>query len=253
MHQKGAGMSEVAETVTRTFIARLAGNEFALGLRYAEWSARAPHLDAATLTVDAMAQHERGHARALFTLLHPEARDPESTFFASHEFVCIPFLRTPLVAEVDAAAVSFLFDGALSLIFVSMLAAAVPTIAALARGILREEQQHVAYAAAWVRRLSDIDRLATEKLRLALLRIWNETLCWFGPPDDAVMHALVAAGTLDAPPDVLRARLLAHIGPTTTAARLHLPSRRAAQGNTWQLTTALPWTRWDAARWQLDG
>ena len=220
-------MQAVPDAETRAFIARVAGNEFALGLRYAEWSARAPYLDAATLTVDAMAQHERGHAHALFALLHPEARDPESAFFAAHEFACIPFLRAPLAAEVDAAAISFLFDGALSIVFVALLAATEPNLAALARGILREEQQHAAYAAAWVRRLAQIDRLASEKLRLALLRIWNETLCWFGPPDDALMHALLTAGTLDAPPDVLRARLLAHIGPTTEAARLHLPLRRA--------------------------
>ncbi len=245
-------MSEPVDAATRAFIARVAGNEFALGLRYAEWSARAPRLDAATLTVDAMAQHERGHAHALFALLHPEARDPESAFFAAHEFACVPFLRAPLVAEVDAAAVSFLFDGALSIIFVSLLAATSPTLAALARGILREEQQHAAYAAAWVARLAHTDRLATEKLRMALLRIWNETFCWFGPPEDALMRDLVATGTLDAPPDVLRARLLSHIGPTAVAARLHLPLCRAPQGNAWHLTTALPWPRWDAARWQLD-
>ena len=241
-----------ADAVKREFIARVAGNEFALGLRYAEWSAHAPRMDATTITIDAMAQHERGHAHALFALLHPDASDPESAFFSAHDFSCIPFLRLPLIDGVDVAAVSFLFDGALSIVFLSLLFADDAQLAALARAILREEQHHAAYAAAWVQRLAQVDRLTHEKLRLALLRIWNETLCWFGASDDPAMNTLVAQGTLDAPPDVLRARLLAHIGPTAQAVRLHLPLRPAAQGNAWQLTTALPWARWNPTRWQLE-
>jgi 1,2-phenylacetyl-CoA epoxidase catalytic subunit len=234
----------------RALLVRLADNEYALGQRYAEWSGSAPPIDS-TVTVDMMAQQEWHHSRALADLLAPGGNAP-ATIFERPASTAIPFLRLPLGTWLDFVAVNFLFDGALSVVCAAAVDSAEAGFAAVARGILRDEQYHAAFAVAWVRRLVSEGGPTRDGIEAALRRIWDETFCWFGPQDDPAAHLLYDHHILDAMPDVLRARLLGHVGPVAQAARLHLPLRRAEHGNTWVLALPLPWARWNAARWQLD-
>ena len=234
-------------------VARLAQNEYALGQRYAEWAASAPPSDS-TLTVAMMARQEWDHARALANLIalpsaYYTAEDDDDLHTHGRS---IPFLRKRLQNWADFVAVNFLFDGALSVIFASALESSRSDFITVAQTILQDEQAHAAYAIAWVKRLGREGGPLAQGIETAIIRIWNETFCWFGPQDAPSAEALAQQDVLDARPDVLRARLLRHIGPPAQAAQLHLPLRPAPQGNAWQLTTPLPWDRWNATTWQLD-
>lgn len=233
----------------RALLLRLAGNEYALGQRYAEWSASAPPRET-ILTVDQMAQHEWHHSRALAALLAPDDASVARLF--EQPVACIPFLRAPLRSWVDLVAVNLLFDGALSVICAAAIDAEDAGFADVAAGILRQEVQHAAFAITWVKVLASEGGPTRDGIEAAVRRIWDETLCWFGPQDDPVAVALYDQHIVDALPDVLRGRLLRHIGPVAQAARLRLPVRPAEHGNGWVLTAPLPWSRWNAATWQLD-
>lgn len=230
-----------------TLVTRLADNEYALGLRYAEWAATAPASDSA-LTVEMMARQEWQHARLLAQLIAL----PGSHYEANAAIQPIPFLRDRLQHWADFVAVNFLFDGALSVMCAAAVESSRVAFAEVARTILRDEQAHAAYAIAWVKRLGGEGGPLAQGVESAIMRIWHETLCWFGPQNDPNADALYTQDVLNAMPDVLRARLLRHVGPPAQAAGLHLPLRPAPQGNAWQMTTPLPWERWNATTWQLD-
>ena len=234
-------------------VARLAQNEYALGQRYAEWAAAAPPSDS-TLTVAMMARQEWDHAHALAQLIalpraYYAAEDGAEPHLRTRP---IPFLRKRLQNWADFVAVNFLFDGALSVIFASALESSRVGFTAVAQTILHDEQAHAAYAIGWVKRLGREGGPLAQGIETAIIRIWPETFCWFGPQTDPYAVALAHQDVLDAMPDVLRARLLSHLGPPAQAAKLHLPLRQAPQGNAWHLTTPLPWDRWNATTWQLD-
>ncbi len=237
------------EGALRDLLLRLVENEYALGVRYAEWRARAPQQDA-THMVDLMAQQEWAHARALAALLPPA--DAPFSLFERAEPIGISFLRAPLRDWVDLVAVNFLFDGALSVICAAAVDSADAPFAAVMQAILRDETHHAAFAISWVKRLAGEGGPTRDGIEAAIRRIWDETLCWFGPQDDPGACTLYDHHLLDAMPDVLRARLLSHVGPVARATRLRLPLRPAPHGNAWVLTTPLPWARWNAAAWQLD-
>jgi 1,2-phenylacetyl-CoA epoxidase catalytic subunit len=236
-----------------TLVARLADHEYLLGVRYGEWADAVPINDA-LLSVTTMAQQEWSHAQMLATLLAQPERFADTAHKRREQVAqrSIPFLRERLQNWVDVVAVNFLFDGALSVIFASAMESSLPAFAAVARSILRDEQMHATFAATWVKRLAGEGGPLAHTLEAAILRIWDETFCWFGPQSAAEADTLYTADVLNAMPDVLRARLLSHVGATSQAVGLHLPLRPAPQGNAWQFTAPLPWERWNATTWQLD-
>ena len=103
---------------------------------------------------------------------------------------------------------------------------------------------------AWVRRLARGEPAVRAALDAALRDMWDETLCWFGPP--GAPGALAEARALDAAPDTLRARFLAAVGPAIVASGVGLPLRPAADGDTWELTSKLPWSTWNAQTYRLE-
>ena len=80
----------------------------------------------------------------------------------------------------------------------------------------------------------------------ALGRIWDETLCWFGPRDDAAMIQLEKEGVIDATPDELRSRYLSKIMPTLNELDIAMPTAFNASAHQWELTQPLRWSAWDA-------
>ena len=79
----------------------------------------------------------------------------------------------------------------------------------------------------------------------SLLRLWEETLCWFGPDDDPTMHSLSRDGIIDATPDDLRRRYLQHIMPTLSSLDIAVPVTFNIDSKSWELRQSLPWNAWD--------
>ena len=80
----------------------------------------------------------------------------------------------------------------------------------------------------------------------SLQRLWNETLCWFGPNDDPTMQQLYAEGILDATPDELRGRYLQKIMPTLNNLDIDVPVSFDTTTKQWHVNAPLPWSTWDA-------
>lgn len=257
-------MSEASATTTTVaapaalfgLIARLADNKYLLGRRYAEWCSSAPTLEA-SVAAAAMAQDELGHARALYPLLRtlaPEAGvavGPELEPETRTQLLALGALRQPFVGWPDFVAANLLIDTAMTQIFVAAQESRYEPLAGRSRKVLQEERTHTLYGAAWARRLAQEGGGIHAATEAALRSVWDETLCWFGPPDPT--DPLASVATLDATPDALRARFLAAVGPTLATAKLALPIRRVSQpaGDAWELTAPLPWDRWDATTYAL--
>src|SRR5690349_20012840 len=187
----------------------LADNKHQLGLRYAEWATGAPTLEAATAAV-AMAQAELGHARALLPILRDfpvmaaidEERRPER--FAR-------LLDLPFASWADFVAANALYDAALTTIVAGLAESSYAPLRGRARKIVEEERYHAAHGNGWLRRLGRSaagPRLAIEE---AIAAIWTETLCLFGPEDDALLNTLHGAGVIAGSPGELRGRFLTRV------------------------------------------
>ena len=218
----------------------LADNKHQLGLRYAEWATGAPTLEAATAAA-AMAQAELGHARALLPLLRDfpavsrvmadEDRPPER--FAR-------LLDQQFVSWADFVAANALFDAALTTVVAALTESSYAPLRGRAKKIVEEERYHAAHGRGWLRRLGQGTRGPRMAIEEATAAIWPETLCFFGPDDDALTTALHRAGVIDAPAAALRERFREHMRPTLDQAGLEEPA-----------ADALPWARWDSLRRRL--
>jgi len=230
--------------------ARLADNKYLLGRRYAEWCSSAPTLES-SVAAAAMAQDELGHARALYPVLRTLAPDagPEIEPETRQHFHNLAFLDQSFAGWPDFVAANFLIDTALSLIFEAGERSAFEPLSGRSHKVLQEERTHFMHGQAWVRRLAAAGDTARGALEEALQRAWAETLCWFGPAGGG--DTLSELGVLDAPPDALRERYLARIGPTVVAAGLRLPLRQVKKGRGWTLTEPLPWDQWDAETYRF--
>jgi ring-1,2-phenylacetyl-CoA epoxidase subunit PaaC len=242
-----------AEPALFGLIERLADNKYYLGRRYAEWCSGAPTLESGVAAA-AMAQDELGHARAIYPLLRdlaPGGTDPREVDPDTRtHFINVAALDQEFGGWPDFVAANFLLDTAFSIVFEAALASSFEPLAARSRKVLQEERVHALHGEAWVRRLARGVPPVREALKAALLRMWDETLCWFGPPDEA--GELAEAGVLDAFPDTLRARFLALVGPTIVTSGIALPARRTDDGEGWEVTSALPWAFWNARTYRLE-
>src|SRR5215469_6190830 len=197
-------------------LAALADNKYFLGRRYAEWCNGAPTLES-SVAAAAMAQDELGHARALYPLLqdfsqaqaHPAEYEPETRA----QFCNVAFLDQSFTGWADFVAANFLLDTALSVLFEFAQESRFEPLRGRSRKVLQEEQVHALHGEGWVRRLARSGGAVREALQASLARAWLETLCWFGPTDDARGLLLQQSGVLSGGPDDLRQRWLQWIGP----------------------------------------
>jgi phenylacetate-CoA oxygenase PaaI subunit len=216
----------------------LADNKHQLGLRYAEWATGAPTLEAATAAA-AMAQAELGHARALLPLLREfpsvagaladEDRPPER--FAR-------LLDRPFPSWADFVAANALFDAALTAVVAVLVESSYAPLRGRARKIVEEERYHAAHGNGWLRRLGQAPGAVRAAIVESVASVWDETLCFFGPPNDPLFNTLHQAGVIAVPPSQLRVQFLK--GMVFEAAGVEFPK-----------STELPWTRWDATRRRL--
>ena len=236
-------------------LSSLADNKQAVGRRYAYWCNGAPALEAAVAAA-AMTQDELGHARTLYPLLDdfvqaeadPTQVEPETRTLHYH----LAFLDKDFEGWSDFVATNFLFDTALTTLFEAAQNSTYEPLRQRARKILQEERIHLMHAEGWVRRLSKAGGAVKRTLATSLNSLWNETLCWFGPSDDAVMQQLYQEGVFDATPDALRSRYLHKIMPILAHTGFTIPATFDETTQAWELTEALPWQQWDSVGRRLS-
>src|SRR5437588_7315732 len=230
-------------------LSSLADNKQAIGRRYAYWCNGAPALEAAVAAA-AMTQDELGHARTLYPLLEDFTQgqadlsqvEPVTRTLHYH----LAYLDHDFQGWSDFVATNFLLDTALTTFFESAQNSSYEPLRARSRKIVQEERIHEMHGEGWVRRLAKAGGAVRATLVASLERLWNETLCWFGPNDDPIMQRLYREGIIDATPDELRARYLKKIMHTLQGLDIEVPASFNASNKRWELTGALPWERWDA-------
>src|SRR3989440_6552120 len=230
-------------------LSSLADNKQAVGRRYAYWCNGAPALEAAVAAA-AMTQDEIGHARTLYPLLEdftqaesdPSQIEPMTRTLHYH----LAYLDHDFQGWSDFVATNFLLDTALTTFFEAAQNSSYEPLRQRARKIVQEERIHEMHADGWVRRLAKAGGAVRSTLVASLERLWDETLCWFGPGDDPTMHQLYREGIIDATPDELRSRYLSKIMPTLSSVGIDMPVVFDALTKHWETCEALPWAAWDA-------
>ncbi len=230
-------------------LSSLADNKQAIGRRYAYWCNGAPALEAAVAAA-AMTQDELGHARTLYPLLEdftqaeadPSQVEPMTRTLHYH----LAYLDHDFQGWSDFVATNFLFDTALTTFFEAAQNSSYEPLRQRARKIVQEERIHEMHADGWVRRLAKAGGAVRSTLIASLNRLWNETLCWFGPNDDPNMQQLYQEGIVDVTPDELRSRYLQKIMPTLSSLEIDVPVSFHAETKRWELHQSLPWNSWDA-------
>jgi ring-1,2-phenylacetyl-CoA epoxidase subunit PaaC len=230
-------------------LSSLADNKQAIGRRYAYWCNGAPALEAAVAAA-AMTQDEIGHARTLYPLLEdftqaaldPGQVDPMTRTLHYH----LASLDHDFEGWSDFVATNFLLDTALTTFFEASQTSRYEPLRQRARKIVQEERLHAMHADGWVRRLAKAGGAVRAILVASLNRLWDETLCWFGPNDDPNMQSLYREGIIDASPDELRCCCLQKIMPTLTSLEIDVPVFFHGDTKCWELRQPLPWNTWDS-------
>ncbi|HEY6405902.1 MAG TPA: Phenylacetic acid catabolic protein [Ktedonobacteraceae bacterium] len=230
-------------------LSSLADNKQAVGRHYAYWCNGAPALEAAVAAA-AMAQDELGHARTLYPLLDNFAQaevdvsqiEPETRTL----HYALAYLDDDFQGWSDFVATNFLFDSALTTFFEAAQQSSYEPLRQRARKIVQEERIHEMHGEGWVRRLAKAGGAVRAALVAALERLWDETLCWFGPNDDAAMQQLFREGIIDATPDELRSRYLKRVMPTLQSLGIEVAASFNGGSKQWEVRGELPWVEWDA-------
>jgi len=230
-------------------LSSLADNKQAIGRRYAYWCNGAPALEAAVAAA-AMTQDELGHARTLYPLLEdftqaeadPAQVEPTTRTLHYH----LAALDHDFAGWSDFVATNFLLDTALTTFFEAAQNSSYDALRQRSRKVVQEERIHLMHAEGWVRRLAKAGGAVRAALIVALQRLWDETLCWFGLDDDPIMLQLYNEGIIDATPDELRSRYLHKIMPTLNELDIDVPVTFNAASKRWESTQPLPWSDWNA-------
>ena len=133
-------------------------NKLLLGIRYAEWSVRAPTLEA-SIAISAMAQDELGHARVLAPIGKGE------------DFWLMPPLRRAFPSWRRVVAVAWIVDGLMTRLMEHALET---ELGSRLKKAIQEERYHRIYASGWLQRLKGDRPLAEELSRVGG---WMERFC----------------------------------------------------------------------------
>lgn len=225
-------------------VVALADNKHALGLRYAEWCSSGPTIEAG-VAATAMAQDELGHARVLYGLLEelPGAPRRSEHEWSASDARTVAFVDGAFAGWPHLIVANVMLDRALAEVLEAAAESRYLPLRQRARKIIEEERYHAIHGQSWLTQLAAESPDVRAELGAAIREVWNDALCWFGPPDGGTLRALAGAGVLAAAGDALRGRFLAQLGPVLAHAGVPSPLRGA--GGEWELTEPLPWDRWD--------
>jgi len=240
--------TQIDQAALFAVLSSLADNKQAIGRRYAYWCNGAPALEAAVAAA-AMTQDEIGHARTLYPLLedftqaqaNPGQLEPMTRTLHYH----LASLDHDFQGWSDFVATNFLLDTALTTFFQAAQSSSYEPLRQRARKIVQEERIHEMHADGWVRRLAKAGGAVRSTLVTSLYKLWDETLCWFGPEGDPTMQRLYREGIIDATPDELRRRYLQKIMPTLSSLEIDVPVQFRTETKCWELRETLPWNAWD--------
>jgi phenylacetate-CoA oxygenase PaaI subunit len=231
----------------------LADTKYFLGRRISEWAPGAPFLEAAVACA-AIAQEELGHSRAIYPLLeelawpnHPVPLEREGD---RERRYCVGFLDRSFPSWSHAVAACVLIDTAVYTMFEALVDARFQSLASRIRRALEEERFHMGYAESLTRRIVGTVQGATA-LQQRVDELLPEMLCWFGPPGEAGVEALVAEGILSRAGEELRQRYLARVAPLLLEVGMRLPARWNLEACAWEYDD-LPWERWNQLQRRLD-
>lgn len=188
----------------------LADDELCMGQQHAAWIGVTPYLEE-DLAFISIAQDELAHARALLALLVADGAtvpghaipdgtagadggdDPERTVDrlamgrAPHEHRCCALVEEPCTAWEDAFVRHLLYDEAEALRWEALATSSEPTVAALARRVLVEEEYHRGHARPLLRRLLAGTDESRARITAALARLLPLARSLFEPTlDEAV-------------------------------------------------------------------
>lgn len=223
-------------------VVSLADNKYFLAHRLAGWGVGAPALESA-VACTAIAQEEAGHARGLYSLLEDfpaelrpvplEREDDRARKYA------VSFLLEGSDSWYRAVASLALIDYAMTTLLEACTDSSFAELRKRADRILPDESFHARFVVGRLRELgaNPAEAAALEDQLAALL---PETLCWFGPPGERGLEALVAAGIVARDNEALRESFLDGLRAQAESAGLRLPE-----------TGGLPWQRWSSLERRL--
>jgi 1,2-phenylacetyl-CoA epoxidase catalytic subunit len=223
-------------------VVSIADNKYYLAHRLAAWGVGAPTLESA-VACTAIAQEEAGHARGLYSLLEDFPSELRPVPLEREEDRARKYAVSFLLDERDswyrAVAALALIDYAMTTLLEACTASSFPELRKRADRILADESFHTRYV---VGRLREVGAMPAEAVAVEaeLAALLPETLCWFGPPGEPGLEALVAAGIVARDNDELREGFLDGLRAQTESAGLHLPE-----------TGELPWERWSSLERRL--
>ena len=150
----------------------IADDELFLGWRESEWTGIAPMLEE-DVAFSAIAQHEIGHARALYQLVVGEDGDADARAFDRPlaEYRCAPLVELHRLDWAHTIARRWLYETADEIRLAALKDSDDPAVAGLAAKIDREETYHRMHAEMWHDRLRDEARF-TE----AVAELWPYAL-----------------------------------------------------------------------------
>ena len=197
----------------------LADNKQLLGLRYAEWCAAAPTLEA-DIAGAAMGLDDLGHSRVLYGSLRelgePAAeRDPTSP----ERYRNVAYLDQPWTEWNQFVAANAVLDTAFTLMIEALANGSEEVLRSRLRKMLQEEHYHYLHGRSWLREAGPNPQVQ---------RAFAESLEWFGPEGGDV-DRLHEGGQLATGVAGLRAGLEARV-------EIAAPPQR------------IDWTQWDPVR-----
>ncbi len=237
-------LTEDAQVALGDLVAALAESKKLLGVRYGEWVAKAPTMEASVAS-SAMAQDELGHARVLYGLVD-EVRGEKLRDDTGWEVMGthLSLLERPFLTWMEFIACNTLVDPALTVVVEAATHSRYGALRQRTRKMIEEERFHTLHGRTWFRRLATASPAVREGLEAATTRMLPEVLCWFGPTGD--LRLLWDLGLLDADGEALRVRYLQDVVPLLSQVAFVEPAKQ--DGARWVVTMTLPWEQWDRRR-----
>ncbi len=219
----------------------LADTKHALGLRYAEWSDRAPRPEA-SVAASAMAQDQLGQARVLYAMLEEYLGATENFDDAARPLsFALAYLDEPLARWTTFVAANFLIGGAVTELEGAFAESRFTPLRARIPKMLDEERFHATHAAGWFQFLQTKSAWQIELAQMCE-NILPQVLCWFG---DAQHDALFQQHIITATSTELRARFLERHAPLLEKISAGELVQFHSSSETWSYAGALPWERFD--------